>query len=225
MSQEPEPSASAQGNSLSVIPEQTRFRVDLSNKVTFINPQKASQYRCGICHETAVEATALCGSHIFCHSCAQLHEQHNARPNANDIRVVLCPICRQETACILIKRMDFIDRQIRQLLVKCPNHELTRQRVLGLQWKDPRSPHSDRIIEHQHGPNSHPSRGPSDRLPGKIPERHSVQAVSRDVSRHRMNHNSRAPYNRWRPTRRSIEIIARSRSTPLPRNRSRSRSR
>ena len=194
MSEEPGERSPAQSGSTLFTPDPRRYKVDLSTKVTFTKPDDAQHYRCGICLETARSATALCGNHIFCYDCAHQLERQCAYMNANDIRVVQCPICRKETACILIKKIEFIDRQIRQLTVKCPNHEVTRQRALGMQWDDQKK----------------------------------IERLQRQGQVHRNRPRRNRNPNRWRPSRRSRAIIARSRSMPLARyarSRSRSRSR
>lgn len=185
---------------------QRRHRIDLTNSVTFVDPVAASQYRCGICLETIKDAVSLCDDHIFCFKCAEglhLNNSYLVTRMTGTMHVVQCPICRKEASVLMTKPLKFIDRQIRQLTVKCPNHEITTQRALSLQWNDHRTGDDNRVRR-----NEHQKRGQN--------PNHNLHS----------NRNGRG----WRPSRRSISIISRSKSLSLSRSmgsraRSRSRSR
>ena len=43
-----------------------------------------------------------------------------------------CPSCRTQCTPAQMKRNKFIDRRIRELLVKCPNFEITKEKALYL---------------------------------------------------------------------------------------------
>ena len=105
-------------------------RIDLTTKVTWIAPLVAETFECGICLSTIKNAVAICESHIFCEQCVALLMYHNGSDITN---IVICPTCRKPVARSTIKRMVFIDRQIGNLMVKCPNHEITPQKALYLQ--------------------------------------------------------------------------------------------
>eukprot|EP01083_Nonionella_stella_P079328 217589_1 len=89
-----------------------------STKVTFVNAERAQTFDCAICWEKLSNAVAVCEDHLFCEECANRLIPKN-RSHFN------CPTCRRKCNKNDIKRVKFIDRQIRNLLIKCPNHEIT----------------------------------------------------------------------------------------------------
>ena len=136
-------------------------RIDLTTKVTWIAPLVAEEFECGICLNTIHNAVAICESHIFCELCVASLIQHNRSDITN---IVTCPTCRQPVARSSIKRMAFIDRQIGNLMVKCPNHEITPQKALYLQqYAESNHNQDDSDRNHNHNSNHNQNRETRDR--------------------------------------------------------------
>merc|ERR1712228_1090 len=66
-----------------------------------------------------------CSSHIFCSDCIADLLQHNPTTNNQ----FPCPCCRKQCNSQSINRLLIIDRRMDQLLVKCPNHEITTKKA------------------------------------------------------------------------------------------------
>ena len=95
----------------------------MSAEVTFVNPQAAQEFDCGICLSKLSKPVYIgCSSHIFCSDCIADLLHHN-QPTTN--HQFPCPTCRKLCDTQSINRLLIIDRRMDQLLVKCPNHEIT----------------------------------------------------------------------------------------------------
>eukprot|EP01084_Bolivina_argentea_P211544 359844_1 len=98
----------------------------LSTDVTFVNETAAKAYECGICLEMLKNPVAICDDHLFCQECVvQLIQREGDH--------FKCPNCRKICNVHQVKRTTFIDRLLGELVVKCPNFEITRQKALYLQ--------------------------------------------------------------------------------------------
>lgn len=63
---------------------------------------------------------------LFCEECIdKLVESKGA--------VFSCPKCRKKCSQHQVKRVKFIDRQIKNLLIKCPNHEITAMKAVYIE--------------------------------------------------------------------------------------------
>eukprot|EP01083_Nonionella_stella_P124299 375269_1 len=62
-----------------------------------------------------------CNDHIFCKECIT----KLVSPGTDLVR---CPICRASSKASSIRAVKFIERQIKALLVKCPNHQITLEK-------------------------------------------------------------------------------------------------
>ena len=83
----------------------------------FVDPEAAQQFECSICLSTVADPVDICcnGGHIYCHVCIRrLIIQSNSHS-------FLCPQCRSVCDMKSIRKMPFIDRQIKRLCVYCPN--------------------------------------------------------------------------------------------------------
>lgn len=175
--------------------------MDLSYPVTFLNPEAADHYQCAICRQTIVNAVSLCPNHFFCYECAYQLQQRNSYEIDTESGfepAVRCPMCRREIPCVNIQRMEMIDHEIQALMVKCPNYEITVQRAKALESRYKFDPNAERA--------------------------ESADQNLENVGR-RSNMQRRSG---WRPSRRSLDIISRSKSVSAPPwtgNRARSRSR
>ena len=104
-------------------------KIDLSHAVTFIDPDKATEYLCGVCYKTIRDATAICAYHIYCNDCVmQLFETRMTEGN-----YVTCPGCNAMVDINYTKRIQFIDREIGNLQTRCPNFQITPQKAIYLQ--------------------------------------------------------------------------------------------
>eukprot|EP01083_Nonionella_stella_P207596 754006_1 len=98
---------------------------DTSTNVTFVDVELSESFDCAICYDKIDNAVAVCDDHIFCALCVnQLID--TSGPIFN------CPTCRRKCNQHEIKRVKFIDRQIKNLLIKCPNHEITPTKAIYL---------------------------------------------------------------------------------------------
>eukprot|EP01083_Nonionella_stella_P309121 1093453_1 len=81
----------------------------------FLEPEAAKRFECVICFEIYKEPVQIgCEDHIFCNSCIkELILQEG--------RSFHCPLCRQKCRAKKVARVRFIDRQIADLKVQCPN--------------------------------------------------------------------------------------------------------
>merc|ERR1712228_193738 len=89
-----------------------------NTELSFVDPEAAASFDCGICLHKIQNAVAVCEDHLFCEECI------------NDLmyqrgQIFSCPTCRRKCSHSEIKRVKFIDRQIKSLLIKCPNHQIT----------------------------------------------------------------------------------------------------
>eukprot|EP01083_Nonionella_stella_P019418 53965_1 len=88
---------------------------------TFVDLKAAEQFICSICLNVFNKPVQIgCTGHVFCDECVQ--------PLIKRDGTLRCPICRLQCHCNTIHRVQFIDRQIKNLLVKCPNHEMTSKK-------------------------------------------------------------------------------------------------
>jgi len=88
---------------------------------TLVEPKAAENYWCTICLDLFKNATQVgtCG-HIFCSHCLKKYAADQTR--------FLCPVCRHQCHATFMVSVKFIDRQIKSLMVKCPNHQITADR-------------------------------------------------------------------------------------------------
>eukprot|EP00483_Globobulimina_turgida_P010233 UN10252 len=107
--------------------QKTGIKTLVYEKPEFVEPKTAKEFECGICLDTFHQPVQIgCKEgHVFCKKC--LTKLRKETPNKSTIR---CPMCRQK--CKVTKsftRVPFIDRQIKNLMVKCPNHRITQQKA------------------------------------------------------------------------------------------------
>eukprot|EP01084_Bolivina_argentea_P221238 374752_1 len=81
----------------------------------FINPEKASEFKCPICTcicKDPIE-TEPCG-HLYCRGCLKLHLNVNSmsdiNTNENNKEAALCPSCREPIQNT--SRSKFVERQV-----------------------------------------------------------------------------------------------------------------
>eukprot|EP01084_Bolivina_argentea_P198880 340420_1 len=81
----------------------------------FVDPETAKQFECAICFEMYKEPVQIgCEDHIFCKECTD-------ELIATQGNLFQCPLCRTKCNADAVVRVKFIDRQINNLKVKCPN--------------------------------------------------------------------------------------------------------
>eukprot|EP01083_Nonionella_stella_P142469 440904_1 len=81
----------------------------------FLEPEIAKQYECTICFEIYKEPVQLgCEEHLFCNQCIKTLISENGRS-------FHCPLCRKKCHSKSVTRVKFIDRQINELKIQCPN--------------------------------------------------------------------------------------------------------
>jgi len=112
--------------------------MDTSVAVSFVKPNEADEYKCGICLDMVQDAVAVCESHFFCKTCIESYIQQKSI-NSMVGTVVECPSCRERVGRSHVKRVKFVDRIVRNLDIKCPNHEITAIRAIYLEKKMKRS--------------------------------------------------------------------------------------
>eukprot|EP01084_Bolivina_argentea_P261830 442627_1 len=87
----------------------------------FVDPSRAKQFECAICMDIYVEPVQIgCQEHIFCKQCIDQLIVVNGRS-------FNCPLCQTKCIADTVTRVKFIDRQIRDLKVKCPNKTKNKQ--------------------------------------------------------------------------------------------------
>ena len=94
--------------------------------ISFVDDTAAGQYDCGICLNKLKNPVYIgCGSHFFCNECILklLSHSHSGQ--------FPCPNCRRLCDQSQINRIEYIDRQMDQLQVRCPNYQITPTK---LQW-------------------------------------------------------------------------------------------
>eukprot|EP01083_Nonionella_stella_P213616 770316_1 len=81
----------------------------------FLESEAAKRFECVICFEIYKDPVQIgCEEHIFCHECIkELISQEG--------RSFHCPLCRKKCSPKTVTRVRFIDRQINDLRVQCPN--------------------------------------------------------------------------------------------------------
>ena len=90
----------------------------------FVNESHSESYKCGICMDIMENPVSIgCGGgHLFCKSCicqsirrlVRLRQPHR------------CPSCRDPTS--VVREDVFTKRMIGNLMVKCPNYQMTQKR-------------------------------------------------------------------------------------------------
>eukprot|EP01083_Nonionella_stella_P101335 287157_1 len=81
----------------------------------FLEPAIAKQYECAICFEIYKEPVQVgCEEHVFCHQCVK--DLISEKGRSFD-----CPLCRTKCHSKSITRVKFVDRQINDLKIQCPN--------------------------------------------------------------------------------------------------------
>eukprot|EP01083_Nonionella_stella_P082856 228857_1 len=94
-----------------------------TQSLVFVNPEAAKTFECAICYQILKRPVQMgCSDHIFCTACIK----ETISPESDLIR---CPICRASCKTESIRRVKFVERQINNLLVKCPNHVITTQKA------------------------------------------------------------------------------------------------
>ena len=94
--------------------------------ISFVDDTAAGQYDCGICLNKLKNPVYIgCGSHFFCNECILKLLSHSFSGQFP------CPNCRHLCDQSQINRIEYIDRQMDQLQVRCPNHQITPTK---LQW-------------------------------------------------------------------------------------------
>ena len=90
--------------------------------LTFIDAETAKEFECSICLNVAFDPVDIgCeNGHIFCNICI-----HRLRLESHSIHTFMCPSCRCVCNPQNIRKMPFIERQIKRLKIKCPNHSVT----------------------------------------------------------------------------------------------------
>eukprot|EP01083_Nonionella_stella_P305259 1064233_1 len=81
----------------------------------FLEPEAAKRFECVICFEIYKEPVQIgCEDHVFCNPCIKelMSEQGDS---------FHCPLCRKKCRANKVARVRFIDRQIADLRVQCPN--------------------------------------------------------------------------------------------------------
>eukprot|EP01084_Bolivina_argentea_P137661 242440_1 len=97
--------------------------------VTFVDTDAASNFECIICLDLFKEPVQIgCNDHIFCRRCITGMIQ-------SPMNTFKCPMCRVRCKASSIRRVQFIDRQINQLLVQCPNHTISTKKAQYLATK------------------------------------------------------------------------------------------
>eukprot|EP01083_Nonionella_stella_P221040 790183_1 len=100
-----------------------------TQSLVFVNPEAVKTFECAICYEILKKPVQIgCSDHIFCKECIK----KAISPETQSIR---CPICRFSCKAKSIRRVKFVERQINNLLVKCPNHVITIQKAQYLKDK------------------------------------------------------------------------------------------
>eukprot|EP01083_Nonionella_stella_P188533 695144_1 len=81
----------------------------------FLESEAAKRFECVICFEIYKDPVQIgCEEHIFCHECIkELISQEG--------RSFHCPLCRKKCSPKTVTRVRFIDRQINDLRIQCPN--------------------------------------------------------------------------------------------------------
>eukprot|EP01083_Nonionella_stella_P131844 400807_1 len=90
---------------------------------TFVDADAAKNFECVICFDMFKEPVQIgCNDHIFCRRCitSMIH------PESNTIK---CPLCRVRCKASSIRGVKFVQRQMNQLLVKCPNHVISPKKA------------------------------------------------------------------------------------------------
>eukprot|EP01083_Nonionella_stella_P082854 228853_1 len=94
-----------------------------TQSLVFVNPEAAKTFECAICYEILKKPVQIgCSDHVFCKGCIK----KVVSPETQSIR---CPICRVSCKTKSIRRVKFVERQINNLLVKCPNHVITTRKA------------------------------------------------------------------------------------------------
>eukprot|EP01083_Nonionella_stella_P221039 790182_1 len=94
-----------------------------TQSLVFVNPGAAKTFECAICYQILKKPVQMgCNDHVFCKGCIK----KVVSPETQSIR---CPICRVSCKTKSIRRVKFVERQINNLLVKCPNHVITTQKA------------------------------------------------------------------------------------------------
>eukprot|EP01084_Bolivina_argentea_P261824 442619_1 len=81
----------------------------------FVDAARAKEFECVICYEIYKEPVQIgCQEHVFCKQCIDELISKQGRS-------FHCPLCRTKCTAKTVTRVKFIDRQIGDLKVKCPN--------------------------------------------------------------------------------------------------------
>eukprot|EP01083_Nonionella_stella_P101333 287155_1 len=81
----------------------------------FLDPEAAKRFECAICFEIYKEPVQVgCEEHLFCNQCVK--DLISEKGSSFD-----CPLCRKICGSKSVTRVKFIDRQINDLKVQCPN--------------------------------------------------------------------------------------------------------
>eukprot|EP01083_Nonionella_stella_P081112 223272_1 len=90
--------------------------------MVFLDPEAAKTFECCVCFDLFKDPVIIgCNDHIFCKECI-------TKVVSPDNDLVRCPICRASSKASSIRAVKFIERQIKALLVKCPNHQITLEK-------------------------------------------------------------------------------------------------
>jgi len=85
---------------------------------TFVDEEAAKDFECAICMEVFTDPIQIGScSHVFCKGCIDQFDDHFP-----------CPTCRTMSIRYQSVRVPFIDRQIKNLQVLCPNHRVTAEK-------------------------------------------------------------------------------------------------
>jgi len=113
---------------------------------SFVDPKAAEEFQCCICIELFKSAVQIgaCG-HVFCFACISRYQ------SGRDI--FPCPSCRQSCDSSSMGRVPFIDRQVNNLKVRCPNSQVTPERAEYLKRKQANSKKTStqNTDSHSHG--------------------------------------------------------------------------
>eukprot|EP01083_Nonionella_stella_P128525 389477_1 len=113
---------------------------------TFINEPLSTSFKCAICMDIITNPVNIScgGGHIFCKKCIQqtarsLGRRNPRRGSRSVPPVIPCPSCREPFAISDIRIDNFVKRMIGDLMIKCPNHQVTDKTRTLFQSRLPRA--------------------------------------------------------------------------------------
>eukprot|EP01083_Nonionella_stella_P089601 250050_1 len=103
----------------------------------FVDTEASKKFQCSVCYEIFKNPVQIgCDDHIFCEDCITSTITHSfLTMSGGSGTAVRCPICRASCEASSIRRVKFVERQINDLLVKCPNHAITDEKAKYLKHK------------------------------------------------------------------------------------------